>query len=215
MKLVFNIEKKILYIFAILFVAFTAVIFVLAYGTNNPANFGHTYQEIEGMPNPNTLYASNNDGSGSGLDADKLDGKHDGQVNADKIDGQDVLFQGLGTQNPKICIQNGACSTQSLICSSTGSLTKFLGSGCASQCSGYCNTNCRDIREVRCQYNCDGNTLQECSGGTSVSGSQACTGGTGSCDSSSICECDCTGEGVEYISETVSPVLYCTNLIRQ
>lgn len=49
MKLEINIEKKHFWITLSTIVIITMAIFVYAFGTDNPPNFGHTFGEIEGL----------------------------------------------------------------------------------------------------------------------------------------------------------------------
>jgi hypothetical protein len=76
MKLEINIEKKHLLVFMAFITAITAINtainLVIAYGGTQPSVVGHSWSEIGDFPG--TIWHSNNDGSGSGLDADSIDG---------------------------------------------------------------------------------------------------------------------------------------------
>lgn len=197
MKITLNVKKRHLYILSFLLVIFTGI-FVLAYGTNNPSEFGHTYAEIQGLPNPSTIWTSNNDGITSGLDADR-------------IDSQDISFKDIGTNSPKICVNNGVCTApQQTACQGVGIITKRL-PGCSSnQCASSCNNFCQS---AQCSWSCNGDVYPECSGGTAVAGTQACTQSSGgSCIDGNTCECDCSSPGQNYLRELRTQQLYCATM---
>jgi len=62
MNIELNISKKHLYILTALVIVFAGLIFAVAYGTNNPAVFGHTASEIEGLsiPKVNSVVGTTN-----------------------------------------------------------------------------------------------------------------------------------------------------------
>ncbi len=68
-------------------------------------NPGHSWSEIGDLPG--TMWHSNNDGPGSGLDADLLDGMHAGQSGANYIPYADASGNvGMGTTNPSVSLHN-------------------------------------------------------------------------------------------------------------
>lgn len=198
MRISLNIEKSHLYILSFVLVIFTGV-FVLAYGTNNPSEFGHTYTEIQGMPSPSTIWTSNNDGTGSGMDADR-------------IDSQDITIRDMNTpSNPKICVNKGVCSSpQQTACTGTGTITKRLPGCTANQCASSCSSFCRS---AQCSWSCNGDLYPECLGGTPAIGSEFCTQSTGgSCSDGNTCDCDCTSAGQNYQRESRTQQLYCATM---
>ena len=55
-QIVINIEKRHLWVFAILIVLFAGVGYVVGFGTSDPQTFGHTSSEIQGGTAANPLY---------------------------------------------------------------------------------------------------------------------------------------------------------------
>ncbi|MBS3150004.1 hypothetical protein J4455_04945 [Candidatus Woesearchaeota archaeon] len=200
MKFTFKIEKRHLYILTLFLIGFGAVIFVLAYGTNNPSEFGHTYTEVQGLPNPSTIWTRDNDGISSGLDADR-------------IDSQDISFKDMGTNSPKICVNNGICTTQQTACPGQGSISKRYTGCSAAQCASNCNSFCQS--SATCQWGCNGNLYPECSGGTIAQGSESCTSSSsGACSDGDTCECECVSPGQFYLKEIKSQQLFCATMIQ-
>lgn len=213
MRFTINIEKKNLYLLIGFLFIFAGTLFVLAYGTNNPANFGHTYQEIDGLPDPRTIWTSNNDGPNSGLDADKVDGKHDGELNANLIDSQDVQFKDLGTATPKICINQGTCGTTQQQCQGRTILNIHMQLCNLNSCVSRCQTACL---QASCSWSCNGGS-GTCPGNI-VAGSQTCTAyvsNSADCDDQGTieyCTCSCSSPGQSYTQGTMTQRLYCANL---
>lgn len=113
-----SIKKRHLYFLAFL-IALVGIGFVIA-ASPNP---GHSWLEIENLPDPSTIWTSVNDGAGSGLDADTVDGK-----NANDL-------------SRRFLVSWGDLSLQAAGCTGNPLTTSARFEGCVSACDAYCSAN--------------------------------------------------------------------------
>lgn len=169
--------------------------------------------------NGGLLWSSGNDGHGSGLDADTLDGKHNGELNAQYLDGYEmqIIDDGAGGDNPKICVKSGNCNYSTSQCSPRNSVTIKHSCNTTSDCNSVCaNLNPANFT---CNYNCNGNASGCDTNQTDhVWGSVQCTSVTAQycLDSSEYppvgaCVCSFSAAPVSYGSASISSTWFCAH----
>lgn len=193
--------------------------FVLFEGGSGQANFYHNVF-VDGAitASGGTVWSSGNDGPNSGLNADLLDGVDSGNLNCKYIDGVEVkiIDEAPGGPNPRICVKSGACSTTSGSCIPHGSTSWKSGCGSDSDCTAGCNAR---LSSTTCSWSCNGDSIGECSGGTSTSGSTACTTvasvyceDIGGID---YCLCGYSAASRPYTQEIMADTWYCASTVAE
>jgi hypothetical protein len=157
------------------------------------------------MVDGSTVWHASNDGLGSGLDADKLDGLENGELDAAFITGAevDIRDEEEGNPVPRLCVKSGACDTQSMSCVSTGGASGKVGANyaqCMASCANWCDNRMSD---ATCQWSCDGDTYTYCSGGTIINGQEDCTTRTDWDCEDNNCQCDYEGGSHSYTKEII------------
>jgi len=158
------------------------------------------------------VWTSSNDGLGSGLDADKIDGKNNGELNAKYVNGSQIKVI-PGSPNPRICVQGLGCTLNSAAsCPSTGSWSGKTACTQDSQCDSFC---ANVLPNSNCDWSCNGNDYSQCSGGTQTLGSEACIAVTSRlCEQISglgYCFCSFRGGSHTYAQEGLANNWYCAN----
>lgn len=156
--------------------------------------------------NGGLVWHAANDGTGSGLDADTLDGIP-------------YFFRVINppTGPPQLCFTQTAaasCGTETQTCTASVDIGRQLSGVCKGD--AYCDARCNTVYASVCSLKtCDGNTVTGCSGGTtncsngSISGSSECAGPN--------TYCTCYLENSTYTQETsdLDAGTYCANLVKQ
>ncbi len=144
-----------------------------------------------------SVWTDANDGAGSSMDADLLDG-HDSfyfeslqNTNAESIQGKEVYWEG-----ENLCYGDSCVINSGLTCTKTGG-SSYQGAP-GGTCKGpICAGVCKDV------VACDGDKSVDCVGGEDVYfTSGMCIGAN--CDVGGECGCTCSVSGVTYDSETIN-----------